>query len=479
MRKYFIICVLALVTITFLVGCNSSVSYEYPQYSEDVSEYEETLTEANEENKDIFQEMQRPQGRAVDISVAHGHTLVLMEDGSLWGWGAGHFSMFEPRGESNLYPTFIMDDVIFAVAGEYHSMAIKTDGGLWAWGDNFWGQIGDGTTLNRPSPVWVMDDVIYAAISPSMASSHASGGARSYAIRSDGTLWAWGEGDGRYSPWGVVLGDGGNEDRLLPIQILENVASVTPTHNGGQAITLDGRLWHWHPYVLSFDVMADGDVWIEIPARLSPEVVSEFPRVGRAHFEIDENDTLWAWGENRLPSQWRDGPVLGDGTTTDRDEPVAILENVTYFTISGNTVYAITDDGRLWGWGNFGGWGRAYIGNGSYFDSSVMWYWDSDGEIWEYVHDENGFAQGTRWLLNDGDYGIVLSPVLIMENVVRVASNYYMLDHGWIAGFRAFAITECGGVWAWGVNDWHSQGFGLLGDGTSENRPYPVQIIGN
>ncbi|MCL2753189.1 MAG: hypothetical protein FWE44_03470 [Defluviitaleaceae bacterium] len=469
MRKYFVICALTLAAITFLMGCNSSVSYEYPQYSEDTSEYDETLTETNEENKDIGQETQRPQGRAVDISVAHGHTLVLMEDGSLWGWGAGHASMFEPRGESSLYPTFIMDDVIFAVAGEYHSMAIKTDGGLWAWGDNFWGQIGDGTNLNRPSPVWVMDDVVYAAISPAMVSSHASGGARSYAIRSDGTLWAWGEGDGRYSPWGVVLGDGGNEDRLLPIQILENVASVTPTHNGGQAITLDGRLWHWHPNIYGSSVIT-GELWLETPAQLSPAVVDEIPSLRRrAHFRLDENGTLWAWGENRLPDHWRDGPILGDGTTIDRDEPVVILENVTYFTIAGNTVYALTADGVLWAWGNLYG---AYIGNGSQFDGAAIW------EGWEQAYDENGIPQGGRWLLNDGDHGIVLSPVSILTNVVSVAASYYIFDHGWIIGLRGFAITEDGAVWAWGANTVHDT-HGLLGDGTSENRPYPVQIIGN
>ena len=37
-------------------------------------------------------------------------------------------------------------------AGSGHTVALKTDGSLWAWGDNTYGQLGDGTTVIKPSP---------------------------------------------------------------------------------------------------------------------------------------------------------------------------------------------------------------------------------------------------------------------------------------------------------------------------------------
>jgi alpha-tubulin suppressor-like RCC1 family protein len=53
----------------------------------------------------------------------------------------------------------IMDNVVAISAGWGHSLAVKTDGSLWAWGQNGFGQLGDGTTKNRSAPVKIMDGV--------------------------------------------------------------------------------------------------------------------------------------------------------------------------------------------------------------------------------------------------------------------------------------------------------------------------------
>ena len=70
-------------------------------------------------------------------------------------------------------------------AGHWHTMAIKTDGSLWAWGTNNYYQLGDGTTENSHSPKKIMDSAV--AIS--------SGGAQSMALKKDGSLWVWGTAD--------------------------------------------------------------------------------------------------------------------------------------------------------------------------------------------------------------------------------------------------------------------------------------------
>ena len=89
-------------------------------------------------------------------------------------------------------------------------MAVKTDGTLWAWGDNSYGQLGDGTTTHRLSPVQV----------GSGFASVAAGYYHTVAVKTDGTLWAWG-----YNDYGQ-LGDGTTTYRLSPVQVGSGFASV-------------------------------------------------------------------------------------------------------------------------------------------------------------------------------------------------------------------------------------------------------------
>jgi len=82
-------------------------------------------------------------------------------------------------------------------------VAVKTDGTLWAWGDNVHGQLGDGTTTNRSTPVQIGTG--FAAV--------AAGISHTVAVKTDGTLWAWG--DNVYGQ----LGDGSTTNRSTPLRI--------------------------------------------------------------------------------------------------------------------------------------------------------------------------------------------------------------------------------------------------------------------
>ena len=68
----------------------------------------------------------------------------------------------------------------------YSSFAIKTDGTLWSWGSNNSGQLGQGNTINRSSPVQV--GALANWSHPAAAASFA------IATKTDGTLWSWGDG---------------------------------------------------------------------------------------------------------------------------------------------------------------------------------------------------------------------------------------------------------------------------------------------
>jgi len=526
MKKYMLVIVVA--AIFLLTACNGTTdldtgaytppdtNYEYdingPEqpalpYEENGQPEEPQPDEENEQPGDAAeppaQSSNANSQHAVAISAASQHAIAIMEDGSLWAWGGDTWYGLIGDGTTEVrnLPVQIMDDVAFAVAGHHHSFAITNSGELWAWGGNRYGQIGDGSTQNRSSPVKIMDDVVYVTMPSTVPNSHVGDGARSYAIRSDGGLWAWGHSGSYDVPWDVALGDGRSENRYSPIQILEDVTSVVPTHIGGYALTANGTLWGWHGTIIISNFENNEWVTTEIEAQRYPTPVMEnvasissnarfaittsgelwslglglepawvmnnvvyATGSGASNFAITTNGELWAWGQNRLPSHWRPSPVLGDGTTVDRDAPVRIMGDVVSVTTMGNITYAITTDGNLWGWGT---------NTVSALDQ------ETEGYAWEYALDGE-IPSGKRWLLDDdGGIGIRLSPVKMLENVISVAPTYFMFDHGWVRGFRTFALTACGSVWAWGENDVFGlgQGSSLLGDGASENRPYPVRII--
>src|SRR6266511_2983978 len=114
-------------------------------------------------------------------------------------------------------------------AGTFHTAAVKTDGTLWAWGNNDNGEVGNGTTTNQSSPVQI----------GSGFASVAAGGAHTVAVKTDGTLWAWGaNGNGQ-------LGDGTNTEQWSPVQIGSGFASVAAGSLHTMAVKTDGTLWAW------------------------------------------------------------------------------------------------------------------------------------------------------------------------------------------------------------------------------------------
>ena len=105
-------------------------------------------------------------------------------------------------------------------------MVLKTDETLWAWGWNYLGQLGDGTTTDRHTPVKIMDNVRQVS----------AGECHTLAIRNDDTLWAWG--------WNYLgqLGDGTTTDRYTPVKIADRVKTVSCGWDISIYITEEGDL---------------------------------------------------------------------------------------------------------------------------------------------------------------------------------------------------------------------------------------------
>ena len=167
------------------------------------------------------------------VSTGYTHNAIIKTDGSLWMWGrqyCGEFGNNSTTGDAA--PVMIMNDVAEVSCGGQSSAIVKNDGSLWMVGRNDFGQIGDSTILVRKSPVKIMENV----------KSAVAGWCSSYAIQTNGDLMAWGRNDKGQ------LGDGTTDDRWEPTKIMDNVAIVSASHtetNIAAAIKSDGSLWIW------------------------------------------------------------------------------------------------------------------------------------------------------------------------------------------------------------------------------------------
>jgi alpha-tubulin suppressor-like RCC1 family protein len=223
-------------------------------------------------------------------------------------------------------------------AGETRTAALKTDGTLWGWGGNLCGRLGDNTIVNKSSPV--------REISSSTTWCQVSAGAvHTAAIKTDRTLWSWG-----YNVQGQ-LGTNSVISRSSPVREISSSTTwcqVTVGRYSTAALKTDGSLWAW-----GYGQLGDGTT----TSRSSPvrEITSSTTwcqvSAGYRHTTALKTDgTLWAWGNNTCGQ-------LGDNTVVNKSSPVReITSSSSWCQISGsqNHTAALKTDSSLWSWGNNG-----------------------------------------------------------------------------------------------------------------------------
>jgi len=339
------------------------------------------------------------------LAMGNTVTMLIKPDGSLWAWGNSGYGQLGlgPKVYTRTRPARVgtESDWSSVQVGAEHTLALKTDGSLWAWGNNPDGRLGLDDMTSRWAKKQVGSDSDWAAIATGLRSS--------FALKTDGTLWAWGL--GQYGRLG--LGDANN--RLVPTQV----------GMGTDWALVDGGGWH------TVALKSDG--------------------------------TLWAWGRNNRSQ-------LGLPGGSDRLTPVQVGSDTDWATVScgDDDVRAMKSDGSLWAWG-YNSFGQ--LGLGDLVTRQVPTALD---DVWSLLAcgDDSTFAthlDGTLWAWGDNTYGQLGQNHHDYRTVPTKVGN----DVDWSAIFsghdHAGALKPNGGLWVWGKN-----GSGQLGLGDKVDRLLPV-----
>jgi hypothetical protein len=277
----------------------------------------------------------------------------LAADGTLWGWGHNYNAILGPDTNENVTtPRQIagIDHVNSIEAGLYHIAALKSDGTVWCWGMNDGGECGLGnkdTPITAPAQVKNLSGVIGIAC----------GSFHVFALKNDGTVWAWGSNNSGQ------LGDLNDNMSTLPVKVngIDNVTMVVPCHlESSMVIRRDGTVWAWGQNItgqlgIAYDQLNGTDVPRQIPGIANAVYANMGYGFGLA---ILSDSSLWTWGGNFSGE-------LGDGTNTNRLTPAAVpgLTDVSMVSQSGDSVLALRGDGTVWTWGFQSSNGE--LGNGS------------------------------------------------------------------------------------------------------------------
>ena len=399
-----------------------------------------------------------PNVTAVAVSAGERHSLALKSDGTVRAWGENLSGQVGNGSFTAAALTAVqvvsLVDVVAIGAGWSHSLGVKSDGTLWAWGENGSGQLGNNSIVDSAVPV--------QATGLTDVKACAGGEYHSLALKRDGTVWAWG------MNFVGQLGDGTNNDSHTPIQVpgLKDVIAIAAARWDSLALAADGTVWAWGD-----NAGTGGGSKVPVqPTGLSDVVVIAGGN-GYHLLALASDGSLWAWGDN-FKGQ------IGDGTTTTRGAPVRVARISPVATMSGGFLHSAAivggGAGEPWAWGyNFHGQlgdgttneshvpvevstvrGAVAVAAGEYHSAALR----EDGSVWAWGHNGSGqLGDGTK---NDSHVPIQVPG---LTDVTAIAA----LQH------HTLALKADGTVWAWGYN-----GAGELGDGTTTDRAAPVQVSG-
>ena len=322
------------------------------------------------------------------ISVGRRHTMAIRTNNDLFGWGSDLEGQLGDDGSiGNAYNSPILAVTTGAwadvSAGGYHTLAIKTDGTLWAWGEDVHGQVGfgSGAQTDERSPI---------SIAGGTWISISAGYFHSAAVKSDGSLYCWGLGANG------AIGNASISNQNAPVLISTGWASVSCSYQRTTAIKTNGKMYSWgydsFGSVGSLGLGVSGN--ISIPSQIGTDsdwdsITSNMANYGSS-FAIKTEGSLWGWGYNSFGS----AGLLGLGNANYYDTPTQVGNDTNWKEASVGREHsmAIRTDGTLWSWGYRK---TGMLGDG--VDAATRQYTPQQigaDENWAHVSVNDGFSGG-------------------------------------------------------------------------------------
>ncbi len=281
------------------------------------------------------------------IATGAGHSCAINQgDFSLWCWGnndnsqQGYPSTDNTRDKTKASEVEVTTDWLKIATSDTHTCAIKTDGTLWCWGDNSQSQLGDGGTAEGTTPKQIASSQLWLSIS--LGNNYSCG------IKDDSTLWCWGSSSsplGQTSLGHTTPSQVDTAEDWLAHQTKDTLAT-SDTH--ACAIKTDDTLWCWGDN--SFGQLGNGTTIASIvPIKVGEDtwdtisVANEYS----CGFKKNDNLTLWCWGNNA-------NFMLGHDSS-DNTQPSAVDVNFGWQAISTGNTHACairSSDETLWCWGS-------------------------------------------------------------------------------------------------------------------------------
>lgn len=334
----------------------------------------------------------RVQGYTQTINGGNSHSIILCEDSIVWTTGLNSIGQLGDGTTINkLTPIKVngITDVVDVQAGETHSMVLLSDGSVWTWGNNDDGQLGNNSTDSSLIPIQVpgLSNIVKIAT----RSGH------NIAIENSSTAWIWGDNQ-------LNQINGTSTDELFPVSVGFNFIDIIVGANYTAELKQDSMVY----------VTASGLTLLGLTG------ISSIGAGYKHLFAFKNDGTIWAWGDNQYGQ-------LGDGTTVSQSTSTTVqvtgLSNIISITGGQRHSIALKSDGTVWTWG-----------------------WNGLGQL------------GDSTLIDQ------LTPIQVpgLSNVIEISAGAH----------HCMARRSDSSIWVWGNNI-----SGQLGNDTVTNSMIPVQMM--
>ncbi|MCT4592482.1 MAG: hypothetical protein N4A36_03845, partial [Candidatus Gracilibacteria bacterium] len=239
---------------------------------------------------------------------------------------------------SRKFPTKIsgITNIVDIAAGYDHTFALKKDGTLWAWGSNSSCELGDGTKTSRKFPTKISGITNIVDI--------AAGSSHTLALKKDGTVWAWG------NNFYGQLGNGTRIGSVTPVKIdISEVSKIFTSNSSSYAVKSDGTVWAWGDNY--HGQLGDGTTTNrKIPTKVSGAIsgIIDIAASDYHSVAIKSDGTIYTWGK---------GVYLGAGeNANDKTKPTSIgkISGAINVTAGDKHTILLKNDNTLYAWGDGG-----------------------------------------------------------------------------------------------------------------------------